>query len=1733
VIYYPSSNAPLAITASYPGDGSNFASYGYASISGIPGIQKITQNGCDNQYPTGSGWKETVEMSPQVQGAPYGCGQWIDQQNGFTQSVQSTSSSLVAYQGILETQPDVVPAGGLTFSVQMTNLGAGSGTEFTFWDSKCIDQGLPQNGPQICSTGGTSFSSGGTTSPTKYTMWSVGDLGGKFAFIDPTGGVAYLTAAGSTGQVDSVEFLVRATPSELQVYYNIGSGYVLGATYTGAGLAWMGTDGGEALLWANTQSTSVQYNYFAYYSVWVPNQATVEGTFDNNMMNLAHHYDMISGGPFSGDAAITDTEAPPLVVDLSGGTGGTSAVLYAGMANAGTVASLVGLGAPSSTCASPCSVTQTFATGNTVYYYMTNGATDKLTILIATNPATTAWRTVYTITIHSTWSSYSTGGRVMSLYLGDDLLVSGLSVHTNESGTTYTVTEPFGLPGNRYVSRHITMVTSLLLSELGYGSSGSQHSGSAFNVAAPLANFIQEDMSLCHAASNFACSATTYTEYYGAMFPSYVSSLPSNWYYQYSTFPQAAFYDTLPYGSPSVSFSSLNPYGYGYSPATQFGAPYISRLAITSSSELLAAFPEIYFSGSTVSVDGAWVVSGQKNGYTPATQALKAEYTTLTGGSLASAETLLDSAGWDGMGTSLTVCLSVICTQQASYPTYDTATFLAAASVVGNAAGSSSRWYVEAEEAAGVLVAAEWPGSGYITNVNAPQPITDWRFIGGELAAYEPMNLDPAAYATNQAGIFADISGILQYFGISGVQPPESAGYIPVDTEATGLTAQALYTYLTYLPNVPTINTFGPEGAPAGATTPTVSGCSASHTGTTGYFLFNETSFGDCMVTYQSRITLPVGVEYASLSASFHVNGTVAMTASKETFVAAEVSLTSQSGSGIWGSGNNYTILTSSGAIDKEIAVSVETQEPIPAGAYILSYTFEFQGVGTFYSNSQSPLGLKDYVRIDGSGFTPNSLSENFLSNQGWPYDLLLINSNYWATSSYNNGFGTTGLKINLASSGWFDLHPGAEYDVQLISRNPFYYGTETALHFSGNITGQDITTSLCFGLSTVSDNGVLLSSQASYASFCEMSGGVATMSVRNQGGTVSTSTASVSGKNLQVTMLITGGPTSTLTMEYLSSTTGLWTSTSFALNWNTNNFYLYSYAKTSATSTQHVYLYSESIQSVDAPSGSIVASPVSPGTGAPTLTLSPTAGPAATWVGLTGGSYPVNTLYDDCLSTSSSAVSCVTNSVSTFMSTATGTIPAYSSVTVPSATTAGTYYVITYTGTTVATEAPFTVTTPAITLSPTSGLAGSSVTITGSGFTKSIGIGIMTFNGATPTTQTCTSSSASSSGAISCTFTVPSVTYGSYSVVVSGTDIGIVTADTASATFTVTPSPKTLAVSPTTGGVGEVITLTGSNYAQSTTYSKCLSTSSSAVSCVSGSTGSFTSNSAGAIPASTTVTVPAGTTVATDYVIVYSGSTVVTAATFGVAASILTISVASGPVGTVTTLTGAYYGSSTSYGICLSTSSSSVVCVSGSTGSFTSGATGTIPSSTTVTVPTGAATGADYVMVYSGSTVVTKVSFTVTAAPPTLTISPTTGSVKVVNTITLTGSNYAFSTSYGKCVSADTTTAGCISSTIGTFTSSGSGTIPSSTTITVPINEAPGTYYALVYTGSTVNARATYLLSCPAGQQCADPAPSGPAGSMGSIVNVVVQLMPLVVLIGVVSFIAIYLKKFSAGKSA
>jgi hypothetical protein len=64
-----------------------------------------------------------------------------------------------------------------------------------------------------------------------------------------------------------------------------------------------------------------------------------------------------------------------------------------------------------------------------------------------------------------------------------------------------------------------------------------------------------------------------------------------------------------------------------------------------------------------------------------------------------------------------------------------------------------------------------------------------------------------------------------------------------------------------------------------------------------------------------------------------------------------------------------------------------------------------------------------------------------------------------------------------------------------------------------------------------------------------------------------------------------------------------------------------------------------------------------------------------------------------------------------------------------------------------------------------------------------------MTFNGVTPSGQTCTSKTTSATGTFTCTFTVPADAVGTYAVVLSGSDVGIVPADSATANFKITTS--------------------------------------------------------------------------------------------------------------------------------------------------------------------------------------------------------------------------------------------------------------------------------------------------------------------------------------------------------
>jgi len=78
---------------------------------------------------------------------------------------------------------------------------------------------------------------------------------------------------------------------------------------------------------------------------------------------------------------------------------------------------------------------------------------------------------------------------------------------------------------------------------------------------------------------------------------------------------------------------------------------------------------------------------------------------------------------------------------------------------------------------------------------------------------------------------------------------------------------------------------------------------------------------------------------------------------------------------------------------------------------------------------------------------------------------------------------------------------------------------------------------------------------------------------------------------------------------------------------------------------------------------------------------------------------------------------------------------------------------------------AVFTIPAPTIALSPASGVSGTQVTVTGTGFTRLVTIATFTFNASTPALQTCVGAAVNGSGDWSCAFVVPSSLPGPYNV--------------------------------------------------------------------------------------------------------------------------------------------------------------------------------------------------------------------------------------------------------------------------------------------------------------------------------------------------------------------------------
>ncbi len=209
-------------------------------------------------------------------------------------------------------------------------------------------------------------------------------------------------------------------------------------------------------------------------------------------------------------------------------------------------------------------------------------------------------------------------------------------------------------------------------------------------------------------------------------------------------------------------------------------------------------------------------------------------------------------------------------------------------------------------------------------------------------------------------------------------------------------------------------------------------------------------------------------------------------------------------------------------------------------------------------------------------------------------------------------------------------------------------------------------------------------------------------------------------------------------------------------------------------------------------------------------LSVEPTAGIAGASVSLTGSGLAATTEYSYCLA--SSSVACPGGSA-TLTTDADGDVPGGTTLVVPSVS-AGPYLVVVSSGSTVEVSAAFTVESAELTVSPTSGPVGATVTLSGSGFTVG-GSYTYCFASSTPV---CPSGSptflATGGGDVpsGTTLTVPSTPAGTYDVNVSSGSVFVT-----EASFLVSPS---LVLTPTSGPAGITITATGTGFGASGAYS-------------------------------------------------------------------------------------------------------------------------------------------------------------------------------------------------------------------------------------------------------------------------------------------------------------------------
>jgi hypothetical protein len=350
-----------------------------------------------------------------------------------------------------------------------------------------------------------------------------------------------------------------------------------------------------------------------------------------------------------------------------------------------------------------------------------------------------------------------------------------------------------------------------------------------------------------------------------------------------------------------------------------------------------------------------------------------------------------------------------------------------------------------------------------------------------------------------------------------------------------------------------------------------------------------------------------------------------------------------------------------------------------------------------------------------------------------------------------------------------------------------------------------------------------------------------------------------------------------------------------------------------------------------------------------PTITgFTPSSGPAGTVVTINGNQF-------------TGATSVQVNGVAMTGVTVNAAGTQITATVAPSSTT-GPITVVTPAGT--ATSATnFGVTASITSFTPTSGPAGTVVTITGQGFTGATGVAF--------------------GGTAAASFTVNSNTQIT-ATVANGTSTGPVTVTNAAGTgssssnFTITLPPTISSFTPTSGIAGTSVTINGANFTGATAVKFNITNAAS-----------FSVNAAGT---QITAVVAAGTTTGPISVTTPSG-TATTTTNFGITPTVTSFTPTSGPVGTQVVITGVNFTGATG------------VAFGG-----TPAASFTVNSNTQITATVAAGTTNGPVTVTNtGGTGTSSTNFTVTFAPTISSFTPTSGIAGT--SVTINGTNFTGAT--------------------------------------------------------------------------------------------------------------------------